>query len=115
VSGLRSGPRRGRGRGLARRHFFLLTVFLLTGCATYWAKPGLEPGQFERESYACERDSAGLPYAPQPTYPQGGSQYGTAALGQGFSNLGSSLGDIAQRRGMYERCMRAFGYQKVDR
>lgn len=115
MSGPRSGPRRGRGRSLARRRLFLCAVLLLTGCATYWNKSGLEPGQFERESYACERDSAGLPYGPRQTYPQGGSQYGTAALGQGLADLGSSLGDLAQRRGMYERCMRAFGYEKVDR
>ena len=93
----------------------LIGAVLLTGCTTYWAKVDLAPGQFERESYACERDSAGLPYAPRPVYPQGGSQYGTAALGQGFGDMGASLGDLGRRQGMYERCMRAFGYEKVDR
>lgn len=96
------------------RRWILGVILLLSGCATTWSKPGLDVDQFERESYGCERDIAYLP----PTQPaQLTPSWGPApdgGLGQALANIGAMFATIGARRDMYERCMQALGYEKVD-
>lgn len=35
----------------------VLIVLTLSGCTTYWDKPGTTPADLQRDAYECERDA----------------------------------------------------------
>mgnify|MGYP001560745287 CR=1 FL=1 len=83
----------------------------LAGCTQVWVMPpGGTEAQFQRDAYVCERDAAGLPYAPRTVYPQIPGGYG--APGQGLADLAGALGNRAQRDRLFNQCMEAAGYRQ---
>ena len=82
---------------------------LVSGCTTYWTKPGLIEAEFQRDSYECERDARMLPRTPQSiSVPQ--YSWGPGAPVYSDPTLGWA--DVAARQRLFERCMNAKGYTK---
>jgi len=97
----------------AMKHGILSTIAVAallatSGCATTtWSKPGSLAGEFERDSYLCERDVA--MFTPsRPVY------ISTNPQADAWRDLGYSIGESFGKAAMWKRCMRAAGWRVVE-
>lgn len=94
---------------------------LMSGCATYWDKPGAMAGEFDRDNYECQREASTMysDYASQSqTYRTNCTGYGnnincTSKQAPDLSGQGSIA--ISQRILAQESCLRARGWREVKR
>lgn len=90
----------------------LLVALLATGCTTTYTKPGLTQLEWDRDTYACQAGSMGVPagvavYAPNPGAPGwAGAEQQSGAL----FNAGQNLMQRGQQARLYSACMKARGY-----
>jgi hypothetical protein len=94
------------------RRLLLIALLLVAGCTTTYTKPGLTQSEWDRDTYACEAGSMGVPagvavYAPNPGAP---GWAGVESQGGALMNASQNLIQRGQQARLYKACMKARGY-----
>jgi hypothetical protein len=115
------------------KYFILLAVFFVAGCgeATYWAKFGGSPDEFDRTQMACHNRTYFLPQTKhegsEPDYQMKtqiieNDAYPIIAtykvpyqnLSDAFGSLVATFEDIARKELLFENCMVANGWKRLS-
>jgi hypothetical protein len=105
------------------RLFCFACAALVVGCGPtlHWYKDGLTQASFSQDRYECERDTrmaeASFRQPRQPDSRTGYQVMGNSVVPYqqydawaGISNLGATLGEVADRKRFFQGCMEARGY-----